>query len=322
MAQTLSLLSGTANPDLASNISAELGLRLGERTLLPFPDGELQVELNQDVRGHDVYLIQSTSPPVEKHLLELVLLADACHRAGAARITGVVPYFGYARQDRRSNRRQALGARVVADMLQATSLARLVVVDLHTAAIEGFFQMPIEHVSAVPLLAQAIRPWIGERSIVAAPDLGAVKLAEQYARILELPLAVIHKTRVSGQEVSVRQIVGNVGERTPVIVDDMLSTGGTIEAAVNALLAAGCRPDATVAVSHGLFVEHAEEILLPLPIGRIVTTDSVTQHPGRLAADVQTLGPLLAETIKRLHAGEPLDDLYSVVLNRLALSPP
>lgn len=318
MAATLTVFAGTANPDLASNISEALGIALGSATVRPFPDGELQVELNQSVRGHDVYLIESTSPPAEKHVLELALLADACHRAGAARVTGVVPYFGYARQDRRTSRRQALGARVLADMLSSGPIRRLIVADLHTPAVEGFFAAAVEHLSAVPLLADAVRPLVPDHSIVVAPDLGAVKLAEHYARLLELPLAIVHKTRVSGQEVSVRQIVGDVRDRSPILVDDMLSTGATIAASMTVLLAAGGRPDAIVAVSHGLFVERAEEILLPLPIQHIFTTDSVTQLPHRLPVEVLSLGPLLAEAIRRLHGDESLGDLYAVVRNRLA----
>ena len=314
MAAGLTLVAGTANPDLASRISAELDTPLAHRTLSSFPDGELQVELAQSVRGQDVYLIQSTCPPVERHLLELVLVADACHRGGAARVTGVVPYFGYARQDRRTTRRQALGARVLADLVDASPIDRLVVVDLHTPAVEGFFHMPLEHVSAVPILAEALRPFVRERSIVVAPDLGAVKLAEHYARLLQLPIAIVHKTRVSGREVSVRQIVGDVRERSPIVVDDMLSTGATIEAAIAALAAAGCQGDAVVAVSHGLFVAQAEDVLAPLGLRQLVVTDSITQRRDRLPVDVRSLGPLLAEAIRRLHADQSLGDLYSSVL--------
>jgi ribose-phosphate pyrophosphokinase len=227
-------------------------------------------------------------------------------------VIGIVPYFGYARQDRRTGR-QALGARVLADMLHASPIQRLVVVDLHTAAIEGFFSMPIEHLSAVPTLAEAVRPFAHERSIVVTPDFGAVRLAERYARVLELPVAIVHKTRLSGTEVSVRQVVGDVRDRSPIIVDDMVSTGGAIEAAVKALLAAGCRAEATVAASHGLFVGTAHDILLPLPIQRIFTTDSVTQRLDRLPVQVCSLAPLLAEAVRRLHVGESLGDLSAGV---------
>ncbi len=299
----LTVFAGTAVPDLAASVADELGTSLGLRTSQRFPDDELEVELHQSVRGHDVYLIQSTCPPAEAHLLELALLADACRRAGAARLTAIVPYFGYARQDRRTTR-QALGARVIADMLASAPIQRLVAVDLHTPAIEGFFSIPIEHLSAVAILAEALRPLAHDRSILVAPDLGAVRLAERYARLLDLPLAIVHKTRVSGHEVSVRQIVGDVRDRSPIVVDDMLSTGGTVIAALRALQAAGSRSDATVAVSHGLFVGSAEADLLELGPQKVVTTDSVPQHPARLSVEVRSLGPLLAEAIRRLHSHE------------------
>jgi ribose-phosphate pyrophosphokinase len=310
MSATLTVFAGTANPDLAARIIESLRIRLGSCAIVSFPDGELQVELNERVRGHDVYLIQSTSPPADTHLVELALLADACRRSGAARITALVPYFGYARQDRRTNVGQALGARVLADMLQATPIERLVVVDLHNAALEGFFSIAVEHLSALPLLVDAVRPLVEPQSVVVAPDLGAVKLAERYARLLELPLAIVRKTRVSGQEVNVRQVLGDVRDRALVIVDDMLSTGGTVAASIEALLAAGCKPHAVGVVSHGLFVGRAEEALLPLPLERILTTDSVAQRSSRLPIDVCSLGPLLAEAIRRLHDDESLVDLY------------
>jgi ribose-phosphate pyrophosphokinase len=311
MASTLSLFAGTAIPDLASNVSQSLGIPLGGCTLQPFPDDELQVSLHGSVRGHDVYLIQSTSPRVESHLLELVLLADACQRSGAARVTAIVPYVGYARQDRRTNAAQALGGRVVAGILDGAAIDRFVVVDLHTPAIEGFFSTPVDQLSAVPLLVEAVRSSVPERSIVVAPDLGAVKLAERYARSLELPIAIVHKTRVSGQEVSVRQIVGDVRDRLPLIVDDMISTGATIAAAMRALLAAGCVPEGIVLASHGVFVGRADEVLLPLPLRRILTTDSVTQRQNRLPVEVCSLGPLIAEAVRRLHSDQTLSDLQA-----------
>ena len=303
MSTTLTIFAGTANPDLASRTVQNLGIHLGECRIESFPDGELQVELKESVRGQDVYLLQSTSPPADKHLLELALLADACHRAGAGRVTALVPYFGYARQDRCTSPGQALGARVLTDLLQACPIERLVTIDLHTPAIEGFFSIAVEHLSAVPLLAEAARPFVEGPSIVVAPDLGAVKLAKQYAQYLELPLAIVHKIRQSGETVSVQQVVGDVRDRALVIVDDMLSTGGTVAASMNALLAAGCTPHAIAVVSHGLFVGRAEHALLPLPIQHILTTDSVAERPSRLPVEVHSLGPLLAEAIRRLHNG-------------------
>jgi ribose-phosphate pyrophosphokinase len=206
-------------------------------------------------------------------------------------------------------------------MMQSGAIRRLIAVDLHTPAIEGFFGIPVEHISAVPILADAARSAVHEQSIVVAPDLGAVRLAEHYARLLELPMAIVHKTRVSGQEVSVRQIVGDVRDRSPIVVDDMLSTGATVVAAINALLAAGARRATTVVATHGLFVGRADEVLLPLELRAVITTDSVTQHRNRLPMEVRTLGPLLAEVVHRLHIGAALDGIHDMVRYRAQEAP-
>jgi ribose-phosphate pyrophosphokinase len=218
-----------------------------------------------------------------------------------------VPYFGYARQDRRGGRRTPVGARVVAELFDAAPLDRLAVIDLHTAAIEGFLAMPVEHLTAVPLLAEAARRYAGPDGVIVAPDLGAAKLADRYARILKLPVAVVHKTRVSGSEVHVTGVAGDVRGRPPIIVDDMLSTGGTIEAAVHALVQAGSLADMTVAITHGLFVGPARERLRALPVGRIIATDSVRRGPDvGLPVETVGIGPLLGEAIRRLHDDESL----------------
>ncbi len=306
----LVVLAGPANAPLAGAVTRHLGLRPGKLVLERFPDGELQIEIRESVRGDDVYLIQPTSPPVDEHLLELLLLADACRRAGAARVTAVVPYFGYARQDRRARGREPLGARLVADVMAASGLHRVVAVDLHSPAVEGCFAVPVEHLSAVPMLAQALRPHVGSGAVIVSPDLGAVKLAERYARLLELPVAIVHKTRISGSEVSVRAVVGEVAGRTPVVVDDMISTGGTVAAAVTALLEAGCRPDVAVVATHALLVGPAAERLRSLPLRRFLSTDSVAPAASLpLPLETVSLGPLLADAIRRLHADRSLGDL-------------
>ena len=307
----LTILSGSANLPLAEAIAEKLGLSLGSRSLQRFPDGELHVEIQESVRGHDVYLIQPTSPPVDAHLLELLLLADACRRAGAAHLTAIVPYFGYARQDRRASGREPVAARLIADLLQSSGLQRVVAVDLHTAALEGFFPIPLEHLSAVPLLTEAVQSRIPPNALIVAPDLGAVKLAERYASFLHLPLAIVHKTRLSGEEVRVQRVVGDVRGCVPIVVDDMVSTGGTIQAAIQALLAADCvAQDLTVIASHGLFVGPAEERLLAVPIHRFLVTDSVARAAREpFPLQITSLGPLLAEAISRLHSNQSLSDL-------------
>jgi ribose-phosphate pyrophosphokinase len=259
-----------------------------------------------------VYIVQPTSPPVEAHLFELLLLADACWRAGAAHLTALVPYVGYARQDRRAVGRDAIAARVAGDLISACHVDDLVVVDLHSRAAEGFFSVPTQHLSAVPLLAGAVRPSAVEQAVLVAPDLGAVKLAERYSRTLGVPVATIHKTRLSGREVKVHRVVGDVRGRTPFIVDDLISTGGTVAAAVRALLAGGCTPDITVVATHGLFAPPAREALRDLPIARVVTTDSIAPGPDPgLPLTIVRLAPLLADAVKRLDRDESLGDLIS-----------
>jgi ribose-phosphate pyrophosphokinase len=309
-ATPLTILSGSANRPLAEAAARHLATPLGWCAMHRFPDGEIQVEARESLRAHDVYLIQPTGPPVAENLLELLFLADACRRAGAARLTAVIPYFGYARQDRRAAGREAVGARVVADLIGACHLDRVVTVDLHTAALEGFFSVPLEHLTAVPLLAEAVRARLPENAVVVAPDLGAAKLAGRYARILRLPVAIVHKARLGGETVEARGISGEVRGLSPLLVDDMISTGGTIEAAARALLEAGCAPEIAVVATHGLLVGPARARLDALPIRRLVVTDSVAppEAPPR-SLEVVSLAPILAQTIKRLHAGESLRDL-------------
>src|SRR5215208_663995 len=216
------IFAGSANTSLAEALAEKLNIRTGSREVQVFPDGELHIELQESVRGEDVYFIQPTSPPVEKHLLELLLLADASRRAGVDRLTAVIPYFGYARQDRRASGREAVAARLVAELLGCGGLLeRVVTVDVHTGTIEGFFGIPLEHLSAVSALVKTISVHADPDSVVVAPDLGAAKLAERYAKLLGLPVAMVHKSRISGLEVSVRGITGDVRGRKPIVVDDM-----------------------------------------------------------------------------------------------------
>jgi len=310
----ISLFTGTSNPALAQAVAAALGMPLGRAEVSRFPDGELRVELHETVRGHDVYLVQPTSPPAEEHLFVLLLLADACKRAGAQSLTAVMPYFGYARQDRRAQGRQPVAARLVADMLAAAGFGRVVALDLHNRAMEGVFSMPLEHVSAISALVAAVRSNIPENAVVVASDLGATKLAEQWARLLDLPAALVHKKRVSGDVVHVRDITGDVAGRAPILVDDMISTGGTLVAAAKCLLDAGARPEIVVAATHGLLVGEAVERLAQLPLKRILVTDSVLVPPAaaaRLPLTVVSVAPLLAECIRRLNSDESLSDLLS-----------
>ncbi|MGO9603590.1 MAG: ribose-phosphate diphosphokinase [Candidatus Binataceae bacterium] len=306
------IAAGSGNPPLADAVAERLGTRVCRAVLNRFPDTELHVEIDESVRGCDVYLVQPTGPPVDTHLMELLFLADACRRAGAARLTGIVPYFGYARQDRRAKGREAIGGRLAADLLGTVGLNRILAVDLHTVSLEGFFGVPLEHLSAVPLLANAIEELVTDNTVIVAADLGAAKLAERYAELLRRPMAIVHKIRQSGEQVKVQAVVGEVGGRKPIIVDDMISTGGTIAAAASALLAGGCLPEIAVVATHALLVGPAIVRLAALPLKRMVVTDSlpIPAH-GSLQLHVTSLAPMLAEAVSRLNVGESIAGLLA-----------
>ncbi|MGO9267573.1 MAG: ribose-phosphate diphosphokinase [Candidatus Binataceae bacterium] len=308
----LVVLAGSGNTSLADSVAERLGTAVCRSVITRFPDSELHVEIEGSVRGCDVYVVQPTGPPVDGNLMELIFFADACRRAGAARLTAVIPYFAYARQDRRAKGREAVGGRLIADVLRLAGFERIVAVDLHTVSLEGFFGVPLEHLSAVSLLANAVEELVADETVIVAPDLGAVKLAETYGELLRRPIAIAHKIRLSGETVRVRGIVGEVAGRRPVIVDDMISTGGTIEAAARALIAGGCLPEITVVASHALLVGTAVYRLSALPLQRIVVTDSLpTPAHDSLPLQVVSLASMLAEAVGRLNVGESMAELLT-----------
>ena len=286
-----------------------LGLETVGRDLERFPDGEIHVRLHHELRDDDTYLVQSTGPPTQQHLTELLLLADAAYRAGAARITAVVPYLAYARQDRRTRSGEPVGLRVIADLLRASHVDRLVVVDPHTPALESIVSIPVEATSAVPILAETIRAKTDDTAVLVAPDLGAAKLVDRYAAALGLDVAIVRKTRVSGDQVRARALVGDVDGRYPVIVDDMVSTAGTIESAVTTVRESGAAEPVTVVTTHALLVGPAIERLRGVDVDVLVTTDSVTPPPNDLNIVTVSLADQLAEVVRRLHEGRPLDEL-------------
>lgn len=301
------VVAGTANASLAADVAACAGTELSPCDVERFPDGELRPRV-AEMRGADVYVVQPTGPPVHEHLVELLLLLDACRRAGADRVTAVVPYFAYARQDRRGRAGEAVGARVVADALAAMGAHRLVVVDPHTAALEAMCAMPVEMLTAVPVLAAALRPMIADSAVVVAPDLGAVKLAQRYASLLRRPVAVVRKVRTSGETVEAHELVGDISGRPTVIVDDMISTGATIAAAMDLIVARGGVEDVIVVATHGLLVGGAIDRMATRGLRRLLVTDTVIT-PEASPVEVCSVAGLLGDTIGRLHRNEPLDDL-------------
>jgi ribose-phosphate pyrophosphokinase len=306
------IVSGSAHPALAADLARELECELASCLLERFPDGEQQVDLQTSVRGQPVFVVQPLGHPAGEHVIELLLLADACRRAGARSVSAIVPYMAFARQDRITREGQPLGAKVVADLLGTGGFAQVIAVDLHSPVVASCIPAPVVHLTAVPVLVEALRPVVHDDAVVVAPDLGAAKLADAYARLLGVPVAFVYKVRTSPHEVAVRQVAGDVVDKRPLVVDDMISTGATVEAALGALLDHGARREILVATTHGLFVGSAIDRLNRPEVVRVVATDSLpptSSHPRR--REVVRLAPLLAEAVRRIMAERRLDDLLA-----------
>ncbi len=297
-APSIALLAGDAHPDLAAEVARQCDLPTIPTSIAAFADGETQVRIDADVRDADLYVVQPTSAPTNDHLLTLALIADAARAAGAARVTAVVPYFGYARQDVRKRPGEPRSARLAARLLAAAGVDRLVVLELHSPALESAFEMPLELLEADDATLPVIRQWgIADLTII-APDAGGLKRAQRYADALAAPLAAVAKTRPAPDVAVALQVLGDVRDRSCLIVDDMASTGGTIAGAARALLQAGAKAIDALFI-HAVMAPGALERICAASVRRIVTTDSV-----RSAADprvqVVSVAPLLAGAVTRL----------------------
>jgi ribose-phosphate pyrophosphokinase len=309
--ESVTLLCGSAHRALGSALARSLGIEEGSIEIERFPDGEDHVRVTA-VRGRDVFIVQPLGAPVGEALLELLLIADACRRSGASSVSAVIPYVGYARQERRKGDGEPIGAAVVAGAVSMASFARVIALDLHAPAVEGLFAAPVEHLTAFPLLADALGVEPRGGAVIVAPVLGAARLAPQVGARLGLPTAIVHKTRRSGTEVTVQSVVGDVVGLRPVIVDDMISTAGTIVAATQAVVAAGAAPEVIVAATHGLFAGLAAERLRALPIRRLIVTDTLPHHAG-WPEGVETLSvaSLIGHALERIVRCEALTDLLA-----------
>jgi ribose-phosphate pyrophosphokinase len=304
------LLSGSAHPALAEAVAAHLREPLALADVGRFADGEVRIRLGANLRRRDVFVLQPTGPLVNDNLVELLALVDACRRAAARWITAVIPYFGYARQDK-AVAREPITARMTADLLTRVGVDQVVVLDLHSPQVQGFFDCPVAHISALGVLVEALRQERIEEAVVVSPDAGFVKQAGRFAAALGVPLAVTHKERLATGEVTAGTLVGEVRDRRPIIVDDMITTGGTILRCLETLLQAGARPEATVAVTHGVFVDPAASVLSHWGIRRILVTDSLprSEEAAELGVRVVSVAPLLAEAIRRCHTGESVREI-------------
>ena len=312
----IKVFAGRHSISLAKRITNHMGIELGLARTIPFPDGELIVKLDEDVRGRDCYVVISTGEPVNDNVMELVIFIDCLKRASAGRVTVVIPYFGYGRQDRKDEGRTPITAKLVANLVTAAGANRVLALDLHAAQIQGFFDLPVDHLSATPVFVdylQKMRAELPDLTLV-SPDVGNVKVAESMANLLGGDLAIINKRRLSGSLVAMSNIIGNVDGRTVLMFDDMISTAGTVCEAAKLVMDRGAK-QVIAAATHGLFVGSAVDRLAASPISRIIVTNTVAT-PERCAPIAGRLhelcvGPLLGEAILRIHNNQSVSALFN-----------
>jgi ribose-phosphate pyrophosphokinase len=304
------LLSGTANRPLAEDIARLLDMPLTDATVSRFADGEIFCRLNENARGRDAFIIQPTPPPAE-NIMELLLLIDAAKRASAARVTAVMPYYGYARQDRKDQPRVAIGAKLLANIMVAAGADRVLGIDFHTHQLQGFFDIPVDHLYAAPVLTGYFRRKGLTDVVVVAPDVGAAKMARGFARRLDASFAIIDKRRPSPNEAEVLNLVGEVQGRTCVVVDDMVDTAGTVASVVRALMDRGAR-DVYVAATHPLLSGPAVERLTEAPVREVVVTNTLHVPEERRfeKLTILSVAQLLARAVANTHSNESVSALF------------
>ena len=304
------LLSGTGNRPLAEEIARQLGISLTKVTCNRFADGEIFVRIDENVRGNDVFIVQSTNAPAE-NMMELLLLIDAARRASAARITVVMPYYGYSRQDRKDQPRVAIGAKLVANMIVSAGADRLLGIDFHKHQLQGFFDIPVDHLYAMPVLTAHFRKKQLKDTVVVAPDVGSAKMARGFAKRLDASLAIIDKRRPRANVSEVVNVVGDVEGRDCILADDMIDTAGTVTEAARALRALGAN-DIYVCATHALFSGPAVERLRAAPIQEVIVTDTIDLAPERRfeRLTILSVGELLSKAIRYTHAEQSVSSLF------------
>ncbi len=304
------ILSGTANPPLAQEIAEHLGIPLADLTVRRFADGEIFVRINQNARGRDVFIIQPTPPPADS-IMELLLLIDAAKRASAARVTAIMPYYGYARQDRKDQPRVAIGAKLVANLIEAAGADKVLGMDFHTHQLQGFYDVPVDHLYAAPVLTRYFRGLGLKDPVVVAPDVGAAKMARGFARRLDASFAIIDKRRPAHNEAEVLQVVGEVDGRPCIIVDDMIDTAGTLVSVVDALGERGAQ-EIYAAATHALLSGPAVERLQGSALREVVVTNTllVPEHKRFEKLRVLSIAELLARAIAYTHSNASVSQLF------------
>lgn len=298
----LKVFAGNANPDLARRISEHMGIELGDAEVGRFSNGEIKVSINESVRGADVFVIQPATHPVNDHLMELLILLDGLRRASARRVTAVVPHYGYARQERKARARDPISAKLVANLITVAGARRLLTMDLHADAIQGFFDTPVDHLRAVPLIAEYLTRRDMDNLVVVAPDTGGVVRARELAGRLRAGLAIIDKRRPAPNQAEVMNVIGEVSGKRCIMIDDMIDTAGSIIHGAHALLERNAA-EVYAACTHAVFSGPAYERLSQAPFKEIIITDTIpvdtTRLPGKLA--VLSVAPLFGEAIIRIH---------------------
>ncbi|RKY03567.1 phosphoribosylpyrophosphate synthetase [Candidatus Poribacteria bacterium] len=309
------LFSGRANPELAEEVAEELGVKLGKIRIRTFPDTEVHAQVEESVRGTDVYIIQPTCPPVNDNLMELLIMIDAFRRASVRQITAVIPYYGYSRQDRKATGREPISARLVADLLVTAGVDRVVSVDLHTPQIQGFFKIPMDHLTALYTFVEYFKKKDLTNAVIVSPDVGRAKLAEKYASLLELPLVLMHKRRagICGDTVEVVEIVGDVKGKVPIVIDDIIASGSIINQ-VRRLREAGAEP-AYLAITHPVLVGKSLEHLRSDDVREVVVTNTIPIPDWKREKlgpklKVLSIAPLLAKVIAKIHRHESVSEVF------------
>lgn len=313
MRQSLKIITGNANPILAGKIAEYLGIPLSQADVTRFPEGEIFVKIKENIRGSDVFIVQPTSPPPNENMMELLIMIDAVKRASAERITAVVPYYGYARQDRKDQPRVSITAKLVANLITAAGADRVVGMDLHADQIQGFFDIPVDHLYAAPVFIDYIKTLKLDNLTIVSPDTGGVKSARAVAQRLDASLAVIDKRRVTGKEIKVMNIMGEVEGRNVVIVDDIVSTAGSLTEAAKVLKANGAKA-IYAAITHPILADPAMSRIESSPLTELIVTDSIPLNENALKSKVKirvlTVSKLLGEAIKRINNNESVSSLF------------
>lgn len=312
MDQRLKVFTGGAHPDLVTAICTHLGIAEGQIYHTSFSDGELYCQVEESVRGCDTFVVQPTCNPVTENLMRLLIVIDALRRASAASVTAVIPYFGYSRQEKKSTGREPITAKLVANLITIAGASRVLTVDLHTAALQGFFDIPVDHLSAVPILAKHLKASAITDLTVVSPDSGGVARAREFAKRLSAPLAIIDKRRPEPNRAVVMNVIGEVQNRNVVIIDDIIDTAGTIVKVAEILKEKGAR-QVLAACTHAILSGPAIERLAASPIARLVATDAIPLTEARrqeARIDVISIAPLIGETIRRIYDRRSVSDLF------------